>query len=1076
MTHHEQAPIAVVGMACRLPGATTPAEFWRLLREGVDAVGEIPEARRPHAEGLTHAALLDRVDAFDPEFFGISPREAAATDPQHRLMLELAWEALENAGIVPADLRESDTAVFASAIWDDYAELTARRGESALTHHTFAGTRRAMLANRVSYALRLTGPSLTVDTGQSSSLVAVHLACESLRRGEATTALVGGVNLLLAPGSSATSARMGALSPTGRCHTFDAEADGYVRGEGGAVLVLKPLAQARADGDPVHGVILGSAVNNDGGGDSLAAPRRATQEEVLRRAHRAAGTDPADVQYVELHGTGTPTGDPVEAAALGAVVGAAHPADAPLRVGSAKTNVGHLEGAAGIVGLLKTVLSLRHRELPPSLHHRAPHPDIPLDALGLRVHTAPGPWPDPERQLLAGVSSFGLGGTNCHVVVAEPGPAEDDEGAERPNTAADAVLPWTLSGRDAAALRAQAERLHRDLVDHPGATPADIGLSLATTRTAFPHRAVLVGAGRDRLLDALAALAHDEPAADLVAGVARADRGPVFVFPGQGGQWTGMAVELAERAPVFAAALDDCARALGRWTDWDLRTELSGDLARVDVVQPALWAVMVALARLWESYGVTPAAVVGHSQGEIAAAVVAGALSLDDGAAVVALRSRLIAGRLAGLGGMASVAMPADELEKRLGEWGGGLSVAAVNSPSSTVVAGDPGALDALTAQLEAEGTRVRRVPVDYASHSAQVDVIGPELAAALGDITPRRGRVPLHSTVTGEPLEGPELDAAYWVANLRRTVRFSDAVRALVERGHTTFVEVGPHPVLCSSVVETADAIGVEATATGSLRRDDGGPRRFLTGVGQAWAWGVQVAWRAAFEGLGARRVELPPYAFRRGAHWLPPGDAVPKETPRRPTPEAPSNDPIAAPRALDDLARHTPERRRRRVLDLVSRHTAAVLGHADAGRVAADTTFKDAGFDSHMSVELRDRLNAATGAALPTAVIYQHPTPGQLAGHLHGELFAADEGPSATGVLRDLDRLRDDLLALPEAPGDRAAVASRLRALLGEFEATAPATETSPVAWDGTPGDGAGPLVDDAMFALIEEELRTE
>ncbi len=432
-TYENVAPIAVVGMACRLPGAAGPGAFWDLLGAGRDAVGPAPAGRWSHQGGggagrPERAGYLERVDTFDAEFFGISPREAAAMDPHQRLMLELCWEATEHSRTHPDRLRAGRTGVFTAAMWDEYAHLTL--GHGTVDPYAFAGAQRGVLAGRVSYAMGLTGPSLGVDTGQSSSLVAVHLACENLRRGESTVALLGGVNLIVAPGTTAGARAMGALSATGRCRPFDAGADGYVRGEGGAVVVLKPLATARADGDVVHGLLLGSAVNNDGGGDSLTAPRRAAQEEVLRLAHERAGTDPARVQYVELHGTGTVVGDPVEAAALGAVHGAGRPPGDPLRVGSAKNNVGHLEAAAGLVGLVKTVLSLRHRELPPSPHFTREHPDIPLARLGLRVQAERGPWPHPERPLLAGVSAFGMGGTNCHVVLAQPPGAEPEPGAE----------------------------------------------------------------------------------------------------------------------------------------------------------------------------------------------------------------------------------------------------------------------------------------------------------------------------------------------------------------------------------------------------------------------------------------------------------------------------------------------------------------------------------------------------------------------------------------------------------------------------------------------------------------------
>ncbi|MFC9268253.1 SDR family NAD(P)-dependent oxidoreductase [Streptomyces zhihengii] len=996
------APVAVIGMACRLPGAADPDEFWDLLRSGGDAVRELPEGRGTAGAPVV-AGYLDRIDAFDAGFFGISPREAAATDPQQRLLLELGWEALENAGTLPAALRGSRTAVLAAAIWDDYAELTHGGGPEALTHHSFTGTRRAMLANRLSHTLGLNGPSLTVDTGQSSSLVAVHLACELLRAEEATTALVGGVNLIAGPGSTAASERMGALSPTGRCHTFDARADGYVRGEGGAVLVLKPLDLARADGDRILGVIRGSAVNNDGDGDALGVPRRETQEDVLRLAHRRAGTDPADVHYVELHGTGTPVGDPVEAAALGAALGTLRPDGAPLAVGSVKTNIGHLEGAAGIVGLLKVLLSAGHRELPPTLHHTTPNPRIPLDALGLRVQTALTPWPEPRRTPVAGVSSFGLGGTNCHVVVEGPG---SDEPAPAERSTATGTVLWPLSAAGPEALRDQAARLRDHLARHPDAVPADIGHSLAATRTAFRHRAVVRGEDLGRLTAAVAALADGLPDPGITGGDApTGPPAPVFVFPGQGAQWSRMGLELAEAFPVFAASLDACAQALGPFTDWDLRTELAGDLARVDVVQPASWAVMVSLARLWESFGVTPAAVVGHSQGEIAAAVIAGALSLEDGARIVAERSRVIGERLAGRGGMASVALPADTVRERIDGYGDRLAVAAVNGPSSTVISGEPAALDELLGVLESEGVRVRRIAVDYASHSSHVESIRDELLEVLAPVAPRSATVPFYSTVTGGPIDTATLDAAYWVRNLRGTVEFEATVRALIADGLTAFVECSAHPVLAVGLQDSG------ATAViGSLKRDDGGRDRFLAGAAAAWASGLPVAADALFHRPGARRSPLPTYAFQRESHWLTAGGTTPAPTAPPAEPRHPGT-PSAAP--LAHLAGRTPQQRRRGLLELVRRHAAAVLGHTDAARVDDEATFKDAGFDSHMTVELQQSLSRATGLRLPSGVLFSHPTPAALADRIHEDLLgAADRDTGGDGPATAADE--DDVIAV--------------------------------------------------------------
>jgi acyl transferase domain-containing protein len=553
--------IAIVGLACRLPGAPSPDAFWSLLRAGSSAIVRTPAGRwgggsgpggdvaPPRGPGTCFGGFLDDIDQFDADFFDVSPREAAVMDPQQRLVLELAWEALEDAGIVPAALNGSRTGVFVGAMWDDYATLLFRQGTAAIDQHTLTGLQRSIIANRVSYTLGLRGPSLTVDSGQSSSLVAVQMACESLRAGESTLALAGGVNLNLTPESTISADRFGGLSPDGRCYTFDARANGYVRGEGAATVVLKPLHRAIADGDPIYCVIRGGGVNNNGAGPGLTVPDPAAQAEVLRLAYANAGVDPADVQYVECHGTGTRVGDPVEAAALGSTLGAAR-STGPLLIGSAKTNIGHLEGAAGIVGLLKAVLSIKHRQIPASLNFETPNPQIPLEALNLLVQDALTGWPRPDRPLLAGVSSFGMGGTNCHLVLSEPGPGDYNRPQTRTPTGAQpsvvsSVLPWLVSGRGPGGLRGQAERLRAQVAADPGLDLADVGLSLATTRSVFDHRAVIVTADRAGIMHGLDALAHGGDAACLVRGAAIGTAGPnAFVFPGQGSQWRGMAVEL----------------------------------------------------------------------------------------------------------------------------------------------------------------------------------------------------------------------------------------------------------------------------------------------------------------------------------------------------------------------------------------------------------------------------------------------------------------------------------------------------------------------------------------------------
>ncbi|NEY32345.1 SDR family NAD(P)-dependent oxidoreductase [Streptomyces sp. PRKS01-65] len=990
--------IAVVGMSCRVPGADGIDAFWRLLRDGVDAVTEVPDGRwdldgvpdGAAPPGLRRGGFLDQVAGFDAAFFGISPREAEAMDPRQRLALELSWTALEHARVLPATLRGGGAAVFLGATGDDYAALVHRHGGDAVSHHSMTGLSRGVIANRVSYHLGLRGPSLTVDAAQSSSLVAVHLACEALLSGATGLALAGGVHLNLTADGALAFARAGALSPDGRCHTFDARANGTVRGEGGGMVVLKRLADAVADGDPVHCVLLGSAVNNDGGGRGLTVPDEDAQRELLRDAYARAGAEPAHVRYVELHGTGTRAGDPVEAAALGAVLGADRPAGEPLLVGSVKTNIGHLDGAAGVIGLIKVALSLEHGAVPASLHYAEPHPAIPMDRLRLRVNDTTGPWPQGPR--LAGVSSFGVGGTNCHVVVAGAPAAEgEDRAGARSAAPAPVPVPVVVSGRSEAALRAQARRLRERVASDAGLSPADVGYSTVTTRTAMEHRGVVVAADRDELLAGLAALAAGEPSPHVVEAVAGSVSGVVWAFPGQGPQWAGMALELWDTSAVFAARMDECARLLDGMVDWSLREVLADDAAlkRMDVMQPALFAVQVSLAEVWRSVGLAPSAVVGHSQGEITAACAAGSVPLADALRLMAERGRVITARLSGRGAMALLALPAEEADGF-----DGVTIGAVNGPRSVVVSGPVDAVAGAVAACQARGVRAWTVPIDYASHSAQVEEVRDEVLRAAADVPARDSGVAFYSTVTGGRLDADRLDAGYWYRNLRERVRLEETVRALAADGHQVFIEASPHPVLTPAIQDTLDDAGVPAVAQGTLRRDEGGLRRLLLSMAELHAQGVTLDWRPMFEGTGARTVDLPPYAFQRSAHWLTaaPAAAVAPATPAtetaaRPEPAAPAAGP-AVTGEPDPAA-------------LVRAQAAAVLGHGDPGAVDTERSFKELGFDSVTAVELGKRLSRATGLRLPATLIFDHPTPAALAGHLRAELApptAPDGSPAAT------------------------------------------------------------------------------
>ncbi|MBB4930103.1 acyl transferase domain-containing protein/thioesterase domain-containing protein/acyl carrier protein [Lipingzhangella halophila] len=902
--HEKQhEPIAIVGMGCRYPGGVdSPEALWELVASGTDAISEFPEDRgwdldglfdtdpdRPGTSYAREGGFIDDAPGFDAGFFGISPREALAMDPQQRLLLETSWEAIERAGIVPDALRGTTTGVYAGVVAQDYGPRLSTAADG-MEGHLVTGNAASVTAGRVAYTLGLEGPTLAVDTACSSSLVAVHLACQALRNDECSFALAGGATVLPDPGHFVAFSRQRALSPESRCKAFAASADGTAWAEGAGMLLLERLSEARRNGHRVLGLMDGSAVNQDGASSGLTAPNGPAQQKVIRRALADARLTPDQVDAVEAHGTGTPLGDPIEANALQEVYGRERPAGQPLQLGSLKSNIGHSAAAAGVGGVIKMVMAMRHGMLPRSLHIDDPTPKVDWSAGSVELLTEVRPWPATSRPRRSGVSSFGMSGTNAHVIVEQAPDGGDTDDADAANgrdepvqaagtaaLAGGSTVPWLLSGRTEAALRAQALRLRERVGAQPDVNAADVGYSLAMARTHFEERAVVLGHRPEKLSQGLAALAGGTPADGVVRGSVGKPGGVVFMFPGQGAQWVGMAADLLESSDVFRDSVAECARALDPYVEWSLldvlrSAEGAPGLDRLDVVQPALFAVMVSLARMWRSCGVEPAAVVGHSQGEVAAAYVAGALSLPDAARIVALRSRLLL-ELRDAGGLVSLGVGAAETEVLIEPWQGRLVVGGINGPSSTVVAGDAEAVAELVAMSEERGIRAREVPASVPTHSAHAEGIRDEILRVFADITPMPGEVPFYSTVRTQRIDGSELGARYWYENMRHPVQLDPTVRELSARGHHAFVEVSPHPVLTMAVAETMEDAGVaDPVVVGTLRRDEEGWQRFLTSMAEAHVRGVHVGWERVFYGSGAAVVDLPTYPFQRRRYWLEP------------------------------------------------------------------------------------------------------------------------------------------------------------------------------------------------------------
>ncbi|MGD0063774.1 MAG: SDR family NAD(P)-dependent oxidoreductase [Streptosporangiaceae bacterium] len=912
--------IVIVGMACRYPGGVrSPQDLWELLASGTDAIAGFPADRGWDLDGLydrlpaepgvsrtREGGFLADVADFDAGFFGIGPREAMVMDPQHRLLLETSWELFEQAGIDPQSVRGSQTGVFTGLSVNDYL-LRAQDAPEEYAAYLTSGNAVSVVSGRVAYTLGFEGPAVTVDTACSSSLVALHLAAQSLRSGECSLALAGGATVMSSPGLFVDFARQRGLAGDGRCKPFAAAADGAGFAEGVGLLLLERLSDARRHGHQVLAVVRGSAVNSDGASNGLTAPNGPSQQRVIRQALANSGVQASEVDAVEAHGTGTKLGDPIEAQAVLAAYGLDRDAQNPLWLGSVKSNIGHTQAAAGVAGVIKMVLAMQHETLPASLHIDEPTPHVDWSAGTVRLLSQAMPWPQTGRPRRAAVSSFGISGTNAHVIIEQP-PAAAGAGAGSGLAAApglatapgpdaavgpaavpgsdgigpDQLVPWVLSARTEQGLRDQARALLAHLAEAPGQAPVDTAFSLVTRRSTLERRAVVIGAGEDDLRAGLRALAAGTPAAGLVQGhfAARRDRKVVLAFPGQGAQWAGMGADLLESSPAFAARMTECELALAPHVGWSLGAVLRGEpgapaLDRVDVAQCALWAVMVSLAEVWRAHGLEPAGVLGHSQGEIAAACVAGALSVTDAAAIVATRSLVIGEQLSGHGGMVSVAAPHDRIAALLERWGGRLAVAAINGPSAEVISGEPAALEELLGCCAEAGIRAKKISVDYASHSAQVEQLRDVLLARLAGITPRESQIPFFSTVTGDWISTASLDAQYWYQNLRHTVRLEESVRALLAQGHDVFVECSPHPVLTVGLEETIADAGSQAVVIGSLRRDDGGQARLLASLAQAHVHGVSIDWRGTV--AGGQPIPLPTYAFQRERYWI---EAAPEHT----------------------------------------------------------------------------------------------------------------------------------------------------------------------------------------------------
>ena len=1032
-------PIAIVGMGCRFPGSNNLDEFWQVLHDGVDATSPTPSDRwdmetfydpdqgQPGKLYVRHGGYLDQVDQFDPLFFGISPREAVSMDPQQRLLLEVSWEALEHAGYIPKSLIGSPTGVFVGIMNLDYFQLATDL--SLIDSHTATGNAFSVTSGRLSYTLGFQGPSMAIDTACSSSLVAVHLACQSLRSGECNLALASGVNHILSPIGTINECQAHMLAPDGHCKTFDQAADGYARGEGCGVVVLKRLSDALADNDRVLAVIRGSAVNQDGRSGGLTVPNGPSQQAVIRRALENGGVTPDQVSYIEAHGTGTSLGDPIELRALDAVFGQHCPADRPLVVGSVKTNFGHLESAAGVAGLIKLVLSLQHQEIPPHLHLKNPSSQIPWNELAIRVPTQLTPWQPINDKHIAGLSSFGFSGTNTHILV-EAAPERE------PVTPQRTTQLFTLSAKSETALTELVEAYTQHIPNHPEQSLADICCTANTGRTDFDHRLAVVTESTQDLLDQLAAFPNN-PA--LIQGQLTETGRPkiAYLFTGQGSQSLNMGRQLYDTQPVFREAMEQCDRILQPLLQGDSIFSViyppageSSPLNQTAYTQPALFAIEYALYKLWRSWGVKPDIVLGHSIGEYVAACVAGVYSLEDGLKLIVERGRLMQALPAG-GQMAAIIAPQEQVHQVIAAYGENIAIAAINGPQNIVISGIADAIQAALNQFEAQGIEVHQLHVSHAFHSPLMEPMLADFQQSAAEITLSVPKIPMISSVTGKQVTHEVTQPVYWRQQVRQSVNFTAAMQTLAAQDYSLFLEVGPHPVLLGMGKQCLPPGG--STWLPSLRRGQDAWPHLLTSLGTLWSQGFSIQW-SAVETTQHLPVSLPTYPFQRSRYWVEQAigaspsfsrqlttQPIARENPQT-TDESRSDlqhlihqikqlsseqqqqllealeEPAEVPGFADILQATPPHQRKRKLMAHVQSVVAQSLKLPPSHPINIRQGFTELGMDSLIAVELKERLEADLNHTLRSTLAFNYPDIESLVDYLANDVLALEETTSSS------------------------------------------------------------------------------